>query len=443
MAAGSAAGVATAASSRSRDGSRGLDRSRSRGVGDRSRGGRLDRDLGDRGRRRSGGRGLDLGGLLGSGGRGRSLGRGLRGDRGSFGRRGRRGVGRRLARGGLLDRRVLDRRRGRVVLDRGLLDRRRDRRRLVVDRRRIVDRRGRDRQAVGVAVAVAVVHAVGQAVGVGVRVQRVAAIGLFDRVGDAVAVGVVVAVDATVAVGVVGQCAARDAERRLSGDAVLGLGRLGVVDRRVGAVLGSRRRSGSVAVVVVVEVGLRRTSAWRVVYESFLPLSGADVTRSGVPRRNRRRASRDRPQSRVVAVGGRVRAATATDDHGHGGAAAGAAAREADGDLRRGAAGAGVARAVLDVAAAVRLPARPAWPSPRPGRRRCAPARTSSPSSRPAARRARPGRGFRQRGRWRSCLRGAGLQARRAAVRSCVVSVSDISLNPLPWGGVGKLYAVH
>ena len=25
----------------------------------------------------------------------------------------------------------------------------------------------------------------------------------------------------------------------------------------------------------------------------------------------------------------------------------------------------------------------------------------------------------------------------------CVVSVSDISLNPHPWGGVGKLYAVH
>ena len=138
---------------------------------------------------------------------------GLRGDRRRFGRR-RRAAPRASGRSGsgCSTVGVLDRRRGRVVLDRGLLDRRRDRRRLVVDRR-VVDRRGRDGQAVRVAVAVAIVHAVGQAVAVGVRVQRVAAVGLFDRVGDAVAVGVVVAVDATVAVGVLGLRAVRDAER--------------------------------------------------------------------------------------------------------------------------------------------------------------------------------------------------------------------------------------
>ncbi len=116
-----------------------------------------------------------------------------------------------------------------------------------------------------------------------------------------------------------------------------------------------------------------------------------------------------------------VGVAAATDDHGHGRAAAGAAAREADRRQRRGAVRAGLARA--DVAGArldvgrVRLLARRLGHRERPERKRCARARTSSPSSRRAARRAPPGRGFQRRGRWRSCLRGAGLRARRAAVR--------------------------
>ena len=273
-------------------------------------------------------------------------------------------------------------------------------------------------QAVGVAVAVAVVHAVGHAVAVGVRVQRVAAVApLRPR----------------------WRCRRRRSRRRRRCDrrrwcrwparrSRCGTPVSAVMPVSVLVVLASltpgwcRTWLSTAFGIVSPSSSLSRSGcvnvAWRVVYESFSPFSGVDVTSLG-----RRRAGIVDALSRRSVSTSRCRRwlvadvpPPLTDDHGHGGAAAGAATREADGVS-------GVALPVpvspvprLDVGLVARFCVGRLGHRQRRRGDVALRARTSSPSSRPAARRARPGRGFQRRGRWRSCPRGAGLRARRAAV---------------------------
>ena len=301
-------------------------------------------------------------------------------------------------------------------------------------------RAARDGRPSGIAVAVGVVHAVRDAVAVGVRVERVGAVALLGGVGHAVAVGVVVAVDHAVAVGVA-------SSRRRRAD--LELGRVGQArGADVGRVASPRWSAPSGLGLVVVgtslpsssRVGVReadrlrrnwRVAVWRSARSSRTRVAGgrACLARAG---------ARWRPR-------GRRRSDEAGEAAGDGRGASPTGAREAERRQRGRAAGRGAPlRGVCSLRALRRLRAAArttGWPLA------CCVSADGPvlPAHERRGERAQAEGSGDEAGGDRA--RETEVAERRGPRRARRHGVSGVSVrhvwHPLPWGGVGKLYAVH